>query len=201
LSLALSCALVPSLRARADDADFARRGAYVGIGASRGFNSFGEAVHDATNTTSIDVEDTWGLNARAGYRFAKWFALEGEYEWLDGFPVRFQTTDLAEITTHTLTVNARFIVPLGRVQPYFVMGFGGIFFDTNNQTFLHFSADDAPCGRLGAGVDFYVTRNLLLNLGAEGVLNDAKIELAGPFGDSGHGLDYVALQFGLGFRF
>ena len=200
VSVLVGVALAASV-SRAADEEFLRRGAYVGIGASRGLNFFDDAFQDAFRSNAVEVNDTWGLNARAGYRFTKWFALEGEYEWLDRFQAGVGTFDIAEVTTHTVTVNVRFVAPIGRIQPYFLMGFGGTFFDVHNQSFFGVDTDDAvPCGRIGAGFDFYVTRNLLLNLGAEGVLNDAKVQ-SHFIGDSGHGLEYVALQFGLGYRF
>jgi len=195
ISVLIGAALAAAV-SRADDAEFARRGAYLAIGASRGFNEFEDTFHDAMDTNAVRVDDTWGLNARAGYRFTSWFALEGEYEWLDRFEATLGPVDLAQVTTHTLTMNVRFIAPLGRVQPYFMLGVGATIFDVPSPSFV--GVDGAvPSGRLGAGFDFYVTRNLLLNVGAEGVLNDAKVD---GF-SNGHGLDYVALQFGFGYRF
>jgi outer membrane protein W len=94
-------------------------------------------------------------------------------------------------------------VPAGRFQPYFLVGMGLLVPDIESKSFINFdSGSPAPAGRLGLGVDFYATPNVVLNLGFESVVNGVKVKTH-TFGveDDSHGLDYVALQFGLGYRF
>ena len=188
--------LVAASASHADDWDLGRGGPYVGIGASRGFSFFDDAFRDELGTSTVHVDDAWGLNARAGYHFTSWFSTELEYEWQQRFKVETGTTPLAEITTHTIGANLRLVAPLGRVQPYFLIGIGGTFFDVSAPSFIKID-NAALCGRLGAGVDVYVTRNLLLNLGTEAVLSDADVSTFGSTQAPG----YIALQFGLGYRF
>ena len=57
------------------------------VGASRAMNVF-ENTLDSATPGNVDVSDTWGLNARGGYRFARWFSTELEYEFLDRFGIR-----------------------------------------------------------------------------------------------------------------
>jgi len=199
----LIAAAASALPARADGDLYARRGPYVAIAASRAMNTFENTWDDALPLGgSVDVADTWGLNARGGYRFAPWFSTELEYEWLDDFRVRAGGIHIADLTTHTVTVNAKFSLPR-RVSPYLLVGLGLIIPDADSKSFVDVDTDDvAPCGRLGLGVDFLATPNLVLNLGFEAVVNDVEVETH-TFGiqDDGRGLNYVALQFGLGFRF
>ena len=37
----------------------------------------------------VDVTDTWGLNARVGYRARRWFAFEVQWEWMENFQTTF----------------------------------------------------------------------------------------------------------------
>ena len=55
-------------------------------------------------------------------------------------------------------------------------------------------------GRVGAGVDFYLTRSLVLNVAATTVLTADEISSDFNLDDVG-GLNYVAVQAGLQIRF
>jgi opacity protein-like surface antigen len=202
LCIAVFALFVPG-SARAADDEFARRGPYFALGASRAMNTFENTFEDAVPFPDVSVSDTWGLNARGGYRFAPWFSTELEYEFLDQFGVRTGGESVAELSTHTITVNAKFSLPAGRFQPYLLVGMGLIVPDIQSKSFIDFDTDAAaPAGKLGLGVDFYATPNVVLNLGFESVVNGVKVEThALGVEDHSHGLDYVALQFGLGFRF
>jgi len=195
-------ALLCAFSASADEGDFARRGPYFGVGASRAMNTFEHTFDDAVPVAGVSVSDTWGLNARAGYQFARWFSTELEYEFLDGFGVRAAGVRVAELTTHAITVNAKFSIPAGRFQPYLLVGLGVIVPDIEDKSFVDFSADNAPAGRLGLGVDFYATRNVTLCLGFESIVNGARVKSrVSGISDESHGLNYVALQLGLAFHF
>jgi outer membrane protein W len=200
--LAVFGAIAPNARG-ADD--FGRKGAYFGIGASRAMNTFEDTFRDAIPFPEVTVSDTWGLNARGGYRFASWFATELEYEYLDRFGVRAGGVQVATLTTHTITDNAKFILPAGRFQPYLLVGLGVIIPDSNGKSSaIEMKGDQvAATGKLGLGMDFYATRNLTLNLGFEAVVNDARIKTTtfGFVDDDGHGLNYVTMQLGFGYRF
>jgi opacity protein-like surface antigen len=188
--------------ARADEEeDFARRGAYVAVGASRAFNLIEAYLDDTPILKNLQAANSWGVNARAGYRVASFFALEGEYEWIGDVSARLGGVEIARIGTQIATANFRLVGPFGRFQPYFLGGFGGVFFDSKGK--LGFEvANSALAGRVGLGVDLYVTPHVLANLGVEGMLTNAKVSLTGPsFSVSEHGLGFVTLQFGLGYRF
>jgi len=186
-------------RAAAADEDFARSGAYIGVGASRSLNLLEAFLDDDPVLTNLQVSDTWGVNARAGYRLTSWFALEGEYEWMGEYKVRFGGLDLGHINAQAATVNLRLIGPFGRFQPYLLLGAGALFIGTNDR----FNALDVEspsfAGRVGLGLDVFVTQHLYLNFGAEGVLSPAKVSL-GTIAST-HGAGAVDIQAGLGWRF
>jgi outer membrane protein W len=195
----LACLVTRPARA---DGEFARSGPYIGVGASRSLNLIEDFLADDPVLSHIHVNDVWGVNGRAGYRLTSWFALEAEYEWLDDFDFKLGPVDLGRIGAQTATANLRLIGPFGRFQPYLLLGAGAIFVAVHDR----FGALDVTspefAGRIGLGLDVFLTQNFYLNVGAEGVLSPAKISVTTPFfAGSVHGLGTVDLQFGLGWRF
>ena len=188
--------------ARADDPDFGRSGAYIGVGASRTANLV-EAFLDGTPVLEdIDVSNSWGVNTRLGYRLTSWFALEAEYEWLDRMNASLDGVHVGSLQMQSATANLRFIVPLRRFQPYFLLGAGAIFIDVDTP-FSTLTVDhSAFAGRVGLGLDVYLTENVLVNVGAEGLLSPAEVRLnTGSVDVSENGIGTVTFQAGLGFRF
>ena len=195
--------LLAARDARADgEPDFGRPGAYVGAGASYSANLV-EAFLDGTPILQdIDVNNAWGVNARLGYRFASWLALEGEYEWLDQMNASLYGAHVGSLGFQAATANLKFIVPLWRFQPYFLLGAGALFSKVDTP-FDQIQVDhSAFAGRIGLGLDVYLTENLYLNAAAESILSPAEVRLnTGGINESEHGLGYVTFQAGLGFRF
>lgn len=203
-ALLLAVALAAS-SARADgEDDFARRGAYVGVGASRSLNLVEAYLDNDPVLDQIEVSDAWGFNARAGYRALSWFAIEAEYEWLDELNVSFGSVDIGSVGTQSATVNLKFIVPTWRFQPYLLLGAGGLFLNVNdNMRMFDISIDGSSfAGRVGVGIDMYLTHNVLVNVGAESILTGAEVKLTTPGGTFTHtGLGGITFQVGLGYRF
>ena len=184
------------------DGEFGRSGPYIGVGASRSLNLLEAFLDDDPVLTNIQVSDHWGVNTRAGYRLASWFALEGEYEWMGDYNLSFGGANLGSIGAQAATANLRFIGPFGRFQPYLLLGAGAIFLHTQDR-FDALQVDHTSfAGRIGLGIDLYLTEHLLLNFGAEGVLSPAEVSLnTGFVSGSTHGVGAVNLQAGLGWRF
>jgi opacity protein-like surface antigen len=200
--LALLTCLV-SRPARADDEPFARSGAYIGVGASRSLNLIEAFLSDTPVLNHIHASDEWGINARAGYRLASWFAVEAEYEWLDDFRVSLGGIDLGSIGVQSATANLKLIGPFGRFQPYLLLGVGAIAVSVHNRFGLIDVQDPAFAGRVGLGMDLFLTHNFYLNLGAEGLLSPAQISIGipGSFSASTHGVGGVDFQLGFGWHF
>ena len=186
----------------AGDADFGRSSAYVGVGASRSINLIEDFLSDDPVLRHIGVSDNWGVNGRAGYHITSWLAIEGEYEWLEPFQVDFAGVHIGEISTQSATVNLKFMLPLRRFQPYVLLGAGAAFLDIGDRRARLDVDSTAFAGRVGVGIDIYLTRNLYLNAGAEGLLSDAKVSLTTPSGTfDSRGVGTVDIQAGLGWRF
>jgi opacity protein-like surface antigen len=201
LTVAMVCVAARVARAD-DDTSFGRSGPYLGVGASRSFNVIEAFLSGTPILEDIQVNDSWGVNVRAGYHLTSWFALEAEYEWLNDFNFRLRGREFGSLGMQSATANMRFILPLSRFQPYFLLGAGALVSHTSTRFGLLTVEDPAFGGRIGLGLDLYLTHNLLFNLGFEGVLSPAKIAVNTPFGEaSTHGLGTLTVQFGLGWHF
>ena len=138
--LALVLLLPAAALAGDDENSFSRRGFYLGVGGAYGVNFFEDTIEDAAESAGfkVSVKDTGGVNARVGYRLASWFALEGMYEWMDNFKIKVDgligaDPDLlgakVDYGTHTVTLNAKFLIPIWRLHPYLLLGIGGQYYD------------------------------------------------------------------------
>ena len=60
-----------------DDEGFGHTGFYFGVGGAAGLELFEDALEDIANDEGVNlsVEQSWAINARAGYRLASWVAL------------------------------------------------------------------------------------------------------------------------------
>lgn len=212
----LSLILVLPAAAQAGDGDkgFSRRGFYLGVGGSYGANFFEDTIEDAAEEEGfkVSIDNTWGVNGRVGYRLASWFALEGMYEWMDDFESKVDgvigaDSDLlgakVDYATHTFTLNAKFLVPIWRFQPYLLLGIGGQYYDLDAKgTFADVGFDFSQkgwsfAGRPGAGLDVYITRNILVNFELSGVLATSSPKTIPDIGD----LFYLSAGAGLQYRF
>ncbi len=210
--LAISAVLLVSTlaapSARADD--FEPFG-YLTVGASRSAAVFDSTLDDAFTNWSVlapgqpsagHIGDTWGANAHAGYRFHKFLAAEVEYEWMKDFHMRVSGIDIGSLQTQVVTANLKVVAPFGAVEPYFLAGAGAIFTTQDKANNFDWDAGTGQFTmKFGAGIDWWLTKNMSLSLGCEVVTNSAKI--TGPPGTTGdgEGIDYVTGQFGFGFRF
>ena len=164
--------------------DYARTGAYVGINGFAAFEKFDD-------TAGADVDDSWGLGARVGYRAHRNYAIELKVEWYDEFDIDVPGFD-ADIDGWSVAFQSKFLLPVAddRVQPFALIGAGVLHGDI-----------DAPFGlsddetdflwRLGLGVDLYATEQIAFAV--EGVYNF-------PTGDLDD-FEFWTLGLGLQYRF
>ncbi len=191
-----------SARADGDDEGFARSGPYIGVGASRSLNLVERYLEDDPVLDELEVSDAWGVNARAGYRVFSWFAVEAEYEWVDDLNVELFGAEIGSVGVQSATANLKFIVPTWRFQPYLVLGGGVVFLDLDDRAGLLDVDDSSFAARVGLGLDVYLTRSIVLNVGAESILTNAEVKLATPSGTfSERGLGAVTFQAGFAYRF
>jgi len=214
--LALVLLLPAAALAGDDDKKFSRRGFYLGVGGVYGVDFFEDTIQDAAAKRGVHVSlsDTWGVNARVGYRLASWFAVEGMYEYMDNFSTEIDSIEiggedlpvgitLADYTTHTATLNAKLLIPIWRFHPYLLLGLGAQYYDLEAPGIVQDTAFDFSesgwsfAGRPGAGIDIYLTRNILLNVEVCGVLATSNPNTVPDIGD----LFYLTAGGGLQFRF
>jgi opacity protein-like surface antigen len=128
-------------------------GFYLGVGGSYAWENF-------DNTDGIDIDNTWGFNAHAGYQFMKYLALEANYDWLDDFDLKADGLS-ADLTIQTLMLDVKLTWPIDPVVPYVRGGIGWMWaeIDLDGST-----SDNDFAWNLGAGVDYFFTKNVSLGL-------------------------------------
>ena len=166
--LAFSLAWLPASAVQADDTPECcnYNGPYIGLG-----GAFAEEMFDRGGANAGAA-----INARLGYRFLDFLAVEalGEYEpYFKGTSGKF---DSADISTWAGYGNAK-LYPVARwsgwFQPYALAGLGYMFGDVegNNQH----ENENGPSGRFGAGVDMFLTEHVFFTIDGAYLLpwNDA----------------------------
>ena len=165
----------------ADDPN--RTGAYVGLAGTWGHQEF-------QDTNNINVDDSVGFNARAGYRALSWLSAEVQGEWLAGFNVDFGA-DSGEIEMHLIGGNLRLNLPTGLIQPYALFGGGYMNANLTGVSGGQGQDGDGAFARLGGGMEFYPWPFLALDFGLTYVL---------PTGDVDK-LDFLSITWGALYRF
>jgi opacity protein-like surface antigen len=184
--------------------DFDRPGVYLSVSGLYAVPLFEDELQKITPALSID--DTAGLQARLGFRLLSFLAVEAQYEWIDGFDVDFDGQGtIMSLASHNLTGNLRLHIPIWRIEPYALAGLGATFWKINdeNDSFLFPDGDSDGtgfAGRLGGGVDFYLTEHIVLNAEATAVLTTKTFEVPNAV-QSIDNVFYVAASAGLTYRF
>ena len=201
--------LLAASAAQAQRPDFSRSGFYAGGGLSYATDLYEDEIEDALNTGfDVDIDDTFGVNARVGGRFLRFIAIEIQYEWLDSYDININNAGgRSRVDAQTLTGNLKLYLPIQRFQPYLLAGVGFQRYEIDNNYFngtVQTQDDDIDlAGRVGLGFDAYLTENIVFYAEGSAVLSNAKIDLppivAG--GDSVDNLFYAGFQSGLLWRF
>ncbi|MCH2172010.1 porin family protein [Myxococcota bacterium] len=195
--------------------EYSRPGTYLQVAGSYAICNWSRTNNSSENCSDY-FDNSLGFNARGGYRFNRWIALEGQIEWQAGYdstpklnlPPAAVAAGITSLSLDSLsyTINAKLYPTEGRIQPYALAGIGGenIWFSTNlseSDSYTSF------VGRFGAGVDVYLTPNLALNGEFSYVAaTEAKNTYWGPWGASWTdytNLDpsYLTVSWGLMYRF
>jgi opacity protein-like surface antigen len=199
LCLALLGAL---LAAPASAGDYSRFGLYLGGGGSYGTDVFTDEIANSFNVP-VDVDDTFGANARVGLRLFAPLALELQYEWLSEYDIEILGFDAFSLEQQALSANLKLYLPIWRVQPYLLAGVGFVHYELEDSVpGIDLSADDTVlAGRFGGGAEVYLTRHLALYGEGAVVLTAAEIDIDIPGVSDVKGLHYVSAQAGLIIRF
>lgn len=152
-----------------------------------------------------DVQDSWGINVRAGRRLNEWFAVELGYEWNADMDIQVAGNTIGTYGPHTVTVNAKAYLPFWRVQPYALVGGGVGFWSVKLNGFLQQLGGSGPGNgqgfafRGGGGFDVYVTKNIVLNAEVAAVLNTSQFVISTVTRLSD--LNYISAGGGIQYRF
>jgi opacity protein-like surface antigen len=172
--VAIALLLAAPAQAADDDLLYAQRGLYLGAGANfqvptRTGDIENEVIRSlgGTPNVSANVDDSWGMNARLGYRLNPRLALEGQFEWVANFEVDAQVSGVErkqEIALMVLTANGKYFLMTGRVQPYLVAGAG--WGRSRVKPAIGGSAErnDGWVARGGVGVSLYGSRDVALTI-------------------------------------
>jgi opacity protein-like surface antigen len=166
-------------------ANAAETGFYIGAGGQYAWQDF-------NNLGSLDVDNSSGLNLRAGYEFAKYLALEANYDWYNGFDFKWQGDKYGSLEVQTFLLDLKLMYPIQRFVPYARVGAGWMWtnFDYDHWSGHNISSDDFAWD-FGAGVDVYLTPQISLGPSLRYVMGTGDLQ----------DVKYLTLGFGLSFHF
>jgi opacity protein-like surface antigen len=176
---AMALSLSPSPASARDDDDYGR--AYIVLGGLTAFPTF-------KDLDPLSFDTSLGFQFRGGYRFNRIFALEGGVDFVSGWDSQL----LPVIEGGNVTVNGLAYFPMGRFEPYALIGLGGMWTSVRP---VGLTPPGSCCGgfvmKFGGGSDFYVTDDWALTVDVAYVLPVGSIE----------NLRYVSLGWGARFHF
>ncbi len=191
LLLCLALLLVLPALGRADEG-YARRGFYLGLHSGYTGELFESEIEDSLPGVDLEVDDSRSLHARVGYRLFPWLAIEGHAELYDDYNIELLGVDAAELDGWAFTLMGKVYLLTGRIQPYLLAGGGYMEVNLSDQLSLGLSSDGSgSVAQGGAGLDFYLTRHLVVNVEAV---------YAFPMGGV-EDLDFWTVRGGLEYRF
>lgn len=196
------------------NADYSRSGPYISISglfvSDLYEDELEDQLSDAFGPVNVDVDNSGGISARVGMRLIPILAIELQYDWVAEYEVKFDvpvlTTDRisVDVKQQTLTANARINIPLGRVQPFVLAGIGFQHFELDGNATLgairlrENVKEMTLAGRLGVGVEFFVTENIGIIAEGTFVLTNEEFEVADQ---TINNLFYAGAGLGLTYRF
>jgi opacity protein-like surface antigen len=206
--MGVACWMVDVYTDAESDDGFDRRGWLLGLGASyaitddfqnREQQDLREALSPFDVSLSVD-EDSWGFNARGGYRCHQRVSAEVEVEWLSDLKGQIADAGQGAVSTATysplfVSTNAKGYLLTGRFQPYALFGLGTLRVDTESTDItnsLTSQADSVSLAfRLGGGLDVYATKHIAVSLEGSYVLPVTGIK----------NFRYGSISLGLQYRF
>jgi len=184
--------------------DYRRAGLYVGIGPSCLFESFSL---DSDNLGLAGVlgagvdpkyDNSAGVDVKIGYRVSPQLAAEFMYGFAEGFDSH-EGVRATEIDAHLVSFNAKWFPLHGdgesRLQPYGLLGAGTQIVNSevlDPDIQKPWSTDAGFVGRFGAGIDYYVTNQFVIEIEASYML---------PAGGWVKHTDYASLSLSFLHRF
>jgi len=190
------------------DDDYERTGWFVGgkIVSATEFLDEGQEEENNREASPIPVEfkmdsgnTSAGFSLVGGRRCNDRFSVEIGFEWVDDFSGKFIRTDNGNVAKSATfapivgTINLKGYLLTGRYQPYGLFGVGLMAIDEVTKTTSATSRQTTGllALRFGGGIDYYLTRNWVLNAELDYIYSATDIET----------FDYLSLGFGVSYRF
>jgi hypothetical protein len=117
IGAAVALLVVLGAPAAAEEEDVAGRGFYGNLGAVWSLAAFDVPA-------AVGQQDSWGLDARVGYRVHPNLGLEAQYQWAARHELTGGGAQLNVVETNAGTGNARIFLLSGPLQPYVLLGVG-----------------------------------------------------------------------------
>jgi opacity protein-like surface antigen len=194
----LACAVAIQAQAEDDELLYAQRGVYLSAAANYMIPTRPDDISDEVEKSlgggplvSSDVDNSWGMNARLGYRLNPRMAVEGQFEWVANFEVDAQVAGVEskeEIALMALTANGKYFFLTGRIQPYAVAGLGWGRSRVKPAIGGSTNRENGWVARGGAGVNIYGSPDVAFTL---------ETSYVHPASGNIEDLDYVSFNAGL----
>jgi len=181
LAALLVLATAGAAAAQEEDDDFGRAGPYVGGGFVWAFENFDLDQVRSFSGVDVSASGSPGLDLRGGYRFNRWIAVEGNYQYYANFDIDTGDADVFDLRAFSFFASAKGYPLDGRVQPYGMFGIGVMGALLEDDYDLDIEETDASFTlRAGGGIDVYVTRHFLLNLDVAYLITTSDMNFGGP---------------------
>lgn len=158
--LAFSLAWLPAstVRAEGDTPECCNyNGPYIGVGGGGAIEDFDKG----------DADDGAYVNARVGYRFLDFLAIEGIGEYEPHFNGTSGKYLSADVSIWSGWLNGK-VYPAARwtgfFQPYLSSGIGYMWADTSGGVTNNNINDNGFSGRFGLGADFFLTEHVFFTI-------------------------------------
>lgn len=144
--------------------DWDREGFTIGVGGIGALERFDLDDQQAVLGSNITVEQpTFGGEGRVGYRFHPAIALEGVFQQYSEFEFEQHDDEFASGRAWAATGNIKAYLAPGPLQPYALAGLGAMSLDVEDDLNTGLDLDETEMmWRFGAGIDAYVSGNVLL---------------------------------------
>jgi opacity protein-like surface antigen len=178
--------------------EYERKGWFVSLAGSYAIPTNETDLEDDASSAlgtpvGVSMDNSLGVSGDIGYRCHRYFSTAVEVEQVMGFKTEFSKDDIDPLA---VTTNFKAHLPLGRFQPFALAG-GGMMAasirvrDTSEfgRSFTNNVKDIVL--RFGAGLDFYATKHIVLNVGVDYVIPLKDLE----------DLKYISIGWGVQYRF
>lgn len=176
--LLISAGLLAALPASAQDYD--RSGFYIGYDALGVVSPIWEEDLDGPfSNVDIPVDYAWAIYA--GIRVLPALALELEFDSVPDQTIEISGARDVKAETWVATFNTKIFILQDRIQPYVVLGLGAQNVDLSRSLTGLGGTKIGPgesdfVGRVGAGVEYYLTEMIVVNVGFDEVIGTGALE-------------------------